>query len=129
MREDHRPVHVVVAVHGVYAVKERNPEPGFARPRLTFLSQLEPALRRIVRWIGPTTAEDRAESVFLNVRFVIESAGIHLGHLADFFFQGHLGQQRLDAVGDGRGGIGRQDSQPKPAGDQAEQSFSKQELP
>ena len=96
MGENHRALDVVVPVDGVNSVNQRNFQPGLARLRLEFRDELQPVLRRVARGgVGITAAQDGAEEIFPHVRLVLERAGIHLDHLADFLVQRHLRQQRV----------------------------------
>ena len=95
VRKHGGPINVVVAMHGINAVNERNFQarlPGFV---LESRDHGQPILRRVAGGgIGGAAAQDRAEKIFLHVGLVLERAGIHLDHLADFFVERHPRQER-----------------------------------
>ena len=99
VRKNHRAIDVVVAVDGVNAVEQRNFQPRLQRLILKFRDEIQPGLRGIaVRRIGTAAAQDGAEKIFLHVGLVLQRAGIHLHHLADFFVERHLREQRVNLL-------------------------------
>jgi len=94
MREDRGPVNVVVAMHRVNAVEQRDFQAGL--PGLTFeaVDKGQPVRGGVAGvGIGIAAAEHGAQKVLLDVGLVLEGGGIHLHHLADFFIEIHLGQE------------------------------------
>ena len=89
VREDDRPVHVVVPVNRVDPVDDRDLEPALERPRLELVVGLRPALGGDVVGVGIAAAEDRAEGVLRDVGLVLDGLEIGLGHLADLLVEGH----------------------------------------
>jgi hypothetical protein len=93
MGKNHGAQDIVMAVNGIDAVEQRDFKAGFQRPGLQFIARIQPALRGIHRRFGAAAAQDGAEGVFLDVGVVAHTTEIGLHHLADFFVEGHLGQQ------------------------------------
>jgi len=96
---------VVVAVHGVDAVEERDGQPGGEGLRLHPIVHFRPARWGIVFRGRAAAAEYRAEVISGDVGLASETAAVSLGHLADFFGQAHAAEQILDAVSDRGAGI------------------------
>ena len=89
--------HVVVAVHGVDAVQDRDPE---ARPEcgvLVALDHVVPGLRRVGIRIAATAAQDRAD-VEGGRRPRIDRVLLDLCHLADLLVERHLAEQGTRAL-------------------------------
>ena len=63
VRHDRRADDVVVAVHRVHAVDQRDLEPGRLRPELVGVDHLRPRLGRVRRRDGAAAGEQRAEVV------------------------------------------------------------------
>src|SRR5665647_2735221 len=77
-------------IYGINAVDQRNFQARLQRLILKFRNEFQPRLHRIpVRRIGGAAAQDGAEKIFLHGGLVLQRAGIHLHHLADFFVERH----------------------------------------
>jgi len=94
--EDRRALDRSVAVDGIHAVEHRDPEPRRQRLALIAVVHLDPGGGLI--WFGQRVRarQNRTKHESANFRAVFESFHIGLSHLADFFVQRHLRQQRLD---------------------------------
>ena len=96
VREDDRVEHVVVPVHGVDAVEDRNLEPRVLRARLQAVVEIGPRLQAVAfLGVAAAAAEQRADKVVLDVGRILQFVLLGLRHLADLFLQGHPRQQRL----------------------------------
>ena len=97
LREDGRAFDVVVPVHGVNAVEDRDAQTGPEGGLLIRVDHLVPSLRGIGIGVSAAAAEDRAEVERGRVQR-IDRVLLDLGHLADLLVQGHLAKQRRDAI-------------------------------
>ena len=89
VREDRRADHVVVAVHRVHAVDQRDLQPGRLRPQLEAVDMSAQASG--VFGVGHRAAagQQRAERVRRDVGRAVERVALGLGHLADLLLQRH----------------------------------------
>jgi len=89
--------HVVVAMHCIDTVQNGNAEPRLAADADQAIDRIGPCLQRIAfDRIGTAAAEHGADEVSGDVGLVLHVAEFGLHHLADFFVERHLRQQRLD---------------------------------
>ena len=102
-------VDVVVAMHGINAVEQGDFQAGLQGVILEAVDEAQPVGGGVAGGrIGVAAAQDGAEAIFLHVGRVFQGGGIHLDHLADFFVQGHLGQQAFHlriVLGEQRGAV------------------------
>jgi hypothetical protein len=122
MGKNDRAINVVVAMHRVNAVEQGNLQAGLPRLGLEAADQVQPCAGRIpVRRIGIAAAQHRTQKIVFDVRLVCQRRGIHLHQLADFFIQGHLGQQGFGLFLDVIRAAGRGRDRAKSEGAAAEQ--------
>ena len=122
VRHDRRPDHVVVPVHGVDAVDQRDLQP--CRQRLTLIpvDHVRPAGRGVVRRDGAAAGQQRPEREARDVAFLREAQPLGLRHLADLLGLRHAAEEVGDPLG-GRqrcvevGRTGRVDHDPRGADD------------
>ena len=104
MRKERCARQIGMAVHGVDPEQDRNARAAAARCGAEFTHQPCP-FGRIGTFItvrpGIAPGEDRAERILGQIRRG-DCADIGLDHLADFLFERHLGQQRIDPRFGGR---------------------------
>ena len=97
LREHRRPDDVVVPMHGVNPVEQRNTPPRLERPRLVAVIKVGPGFQIVSRLgVGIATAQKRPQMVGLDVVEALQEHLVGLGHLPDFFFERQGGQQLAD---------------------------------
>ena len=97
VREDDGAQHVVVAVHGVDAVEERNAQTRFFGVLLQAVVQIGPGLQAVAfLGIGIAAAEEGAEREVLDIGRIFERVLLGLGHLADLLVERHLREEGFD---------------------------------
>ncbi len=124
VREDDRPQHVVVAMHRVHAVEERDPQARLRGVGLIALDHLGPVLEAVRPGIRVPAGQDRAQEVGLDVPFLGQELLVGLRHLAELLFEGHRPEEGPDRAvlgGEvlGRGGLRARRGQGE--GDEADQ--------
>jgi hypothetical protein len=73
-------------MHGVDAVEQRNAEPSLGRMVLNAGGEIRPCFAAVSGLrVGIAAAQDGAEEVGFNVRWILQKHLVGLGHLADFF--------------------------------------------
>ena len=90
VREDHRADDVVVAVHGVDAVEQRDLQARLDRLRLVHLVHRRPVLDAVRSRIRAAAAQHRSDEERRDVGRVLDVLVIGLRHLPDLLFERHL---------------------------------------
>ncbi len=99
LREDHRPQHVVVTMHRVDAVQQRNAQTRAQCRLLAAIVHGGPGLAAVALLrIRITATQDRTDIQLLNIVQVFDEILIGLRHLPDFFIQRHAGDNRLNLL-------------------------------
>ena len=115
LRKDDRAQHVVVPVHRVDAVQDRDLEPRVGGVPLEPVVEIGPRLQAVAfLGVGGTAAQNGAHETGFDIRQVLDGFLIGLGHLADLLCQRHarqqwfhLGVERGKRLRLGSGGNGR----------------------
>ncbi len=97
VREDDGALDVIVPVHAVGAVEERNAQPCLESLPLKTVGHVGPGLGSVRQWISAAPAQNPADSAFTDVR-AADAVLLHQGHLADFLLKRHSGEKIGDAV-------------------------------
>ena len=94
VREDDRAEHVVVPVHRVDAVQDRNLEPRAPGVLLEPVVEIGPRLKAVAfLGVGRAAAQNGADEIAFDIRRILDVLLIGLGHLPDLFRQRHSRQQ------------------------------------
>ena len=97
VREDYGAEHVAVPVHGIDAVEQRNAQARLQRVLLKVVVHVGPGFQAVpVVRIGIAAVQNGAEKQGLDVGWIFDVLFVGLRHLADFFVEGHAGQERVD---------------------------------
>ncbi len=106
VREDRGGLDVVVPVHGVDAIDERDGQAGLCALGVDAVHEVAPRTRGVVGRIRISAAENGADEVLREVGLMaLDGIAVDLGHLADLFLQGHLLKKSLGFLARGlRGG-------------------------
>jgi len=98
VRKDDRPLDVVVAMHGIDAVEDRDGQTGGEGLGLEAVVHVRPAGGRVGLRHSAAAAEHRAEEKTGDISLGGEVGEVGLGHLADLLRQSQAAEEILDAV-------------------------------
>src|SRR5262249_24729692 len=97
VRDPDRPDHVVVPVHGVDTVEERDAQARLQRLRLAAVVHGAPVLQAVRARLGIAAVQDRPQEVRGDVRGLDERVLVGLRHLACLLLERHRAEERLRA--------------------------------
>ena len=103
MRKNYGAQHVIVPVHRVDPIEQRDREARIERRFLIAIDQVGPGFQAVALFgIGIAAAQHGAQKIFGDVLIGFEEELVGLSHLADLFVECHFGEQGIRLRIEGR---------------------------